>query len=187
MFANGAKLSDVMNILTRRNPLFFLVVVIHSLSFQCWLKQENRLIIFMATSTVIDEQMIIDQTNSSTYTNINKDDSCNLIGSSSSLQHLEFLHQQQQTSNDDKLPLKQPWSTYFYKADKQRDWKQNVIYITSIHYVEDFWSFYTHTYGLRDLTNGTDYMMFKVLISLRISSINFPFFSRFSSVVFQCE
>ncbi|CAF1677987.1 unnamed protein product, partial [Adineta ricciae] len=57
--------------------------------------------------------------------------------------------------------LRNAWGTYFYKADKQRDWKQNVIYITSINYVEDFWSFYTHTYGLRDLTNGSDYMLFK--------------------------
>lgn len=48
---------------------------------------------------------------------------------------------------DEKLPLKYAWGSYFYKADKQRDWKQNVIYITSINYVEDFWSFYTHTYG----------------------------------------
>jgi hypothetical protein len=77
---------------------------------------------------------------------------------------LEFLNQQQ----DDKLPLKNPWSTYFYKADKQRDWKQNVIYITSINYVEDFWSFYTHTYGLRDLSNGSDYMFFKVIYKFMI-------------------
>jgi len=77
---------------------------------------------------------------------------------------LEFLNQQQ----DDKLPLKNAWSTYFYKADKQRDWKQNVIYITSINYVEDFWSFYTHTYGLRDLSNGSDYMFFKVIYKFMI-------------------
>lgn len=87
--------------------------------------------------------------------------------------HLEFLHHQQQQqqqqqsalNNEEKLPLKYPWGTYFYKADKQRDWKQNVIYITSINYVEDFWSFYTHTYGLRDLSNGSDYMLFKVMIN----------------------
>ena len=87
--------------------------------------------------------------------------------------HLEFLHHQQQQqqqqqsalNNEEKLPLKHPWGTYFYKADKQRDWKQNVIYITSINYVEDFWSFYTHTYGLRDLSNGSDYMLFKVMMN----------------------
>lgn len=75
--------------------------------------------------------------------------------------HIDFINQQQQP--DDKLPLKNAWGIYFYKADKQRDWKQNVIYITSINYVEDFWSFYTHTYGLRDLSNGSDYMFFKVM------------------------
>jgi hypothetical protein len=77
---------------------------------------------------------------------------------------LELQNQQQ----DDKLPLKNAWGTYFYKADKQRDWKQNVIYITSINYVEDFWSFYTHTYGLRDLLNGSDYMFFKVIYRFQL-------------------
>ena len=82
---------------------------------------------------------------------------------SATVARLEFPNQQPSAAaNDDKLPLKHPWGAYFYKADKQRDWKQNVIYITSINYVEDFWSFYTHTYGLRDLSNGSDYMLFKV-------------------------
>jgi hypothetical protein len=84
---------------------------------------------------------------------------------STMIARLEFPNQQQQY-NDEKLVLKNAWGTYFYKADKQRDWKQNVIYITSINYVEDFWSFYTHTYGLRDLSNGSDYMLFKVRFSL---------------------
>jgi hypothetical protein len=73
------------------------------------------------------------------------------------------INDENQQHIDEKLPLKYAWGTYFYKADKQRDWKQNVIYITSINYVEDFWSFYTHTYGLRDLSNGSDYMFFKVI------------------------
>ena len=93
------------------------------------------------------------------------------VTTTSATAHLEFLHQQQQQqsalNNEEKWPLKHPWGTYFYKADKQRDWKQNVIYITSINYVEDFWSFYTHTYGLRDLSNGSDYMLFKVMSSER--------------------
>lgn len=79
--------------------------------------------------------------------------------------HLERILNHSSNSEehiDEKLALKHAWGTYFYKADKQRDWKQNVIYITSINYVEDFWSFYTHTYALRDLSNGSDYMFFKV-------------------------
>lgn len=98
----------------------------------------------------------------------NKDD--RKFSSDSSSTDLEFLHQQQQTFADDKLPLKQPWTTYFYKADKQRDWKQNVIYLTSLNFVEDFWSFYTHTFALRDLTNGTDYMIFKVTKTIQRTS-----------------
>lgn len=94
---------------------------------------------------------------------------------------LEFPNQ----SNDDKLLLKNSWGTYFYKADKQRDWKQNVIYITSISSIEDFWSFYTHTYGLRDLSNGSDYMLFKVIYKfLEYRSI---LFFACSPDVFQCE
>lgn len=86
----------------------------------------------------------------------------------SNQQHFERIlllppfHSEHLCSDDEKLPLKHAWGTYFYKADKQRDWKQNVIYITSINYVEDFWSFYSHTYALRDLSNGSDYMFFKV-------------------------
>lgn len=86
---------------------------------------------------------------------------------------------------EEKLPLKYAWGSYFYKADKQRDWKQNVIYITSINYVEDFWSFYTHTYALRDLSNGSDYMFFKV-----IENFISPYFNHvrvFRLVVYQCE
>ena len=86
----------------------------------------------------------------------------------SMIDRLEFPHAQQQS--DEKLPLKNAWGTFFYKADKQRDWKQNVIYITSINYVEDFWSFYTHTYGLRDLSNGCDYMLFKVTDRLLLTN-----------------
>jgi len=82
-----------------------------------------------------------------------------LIPSSSTIL-LEFPNQQHIA---DKLSLKYAWGTYFYKADKQQDWKKNVIYITSINYVEDFSSFYTHTYELRDLSKGSDYMLFKII------------------------
>jgi isochorismate hydrolase len=117
----------------------------------------------MTTSSIINIQMNNNNNNNSAIQieNIqdNKQEYSNNIISTVNTR-LELPNQQQQ---DDKLLLKNAWGTYFYKADKQRDWKQNVIYITSINYVEDFWSFYTHTYGLRDLSNGSDYMIFKVI------------------------
>jgi hypothetical protein len=115
----------------------------------------------MTTSSITNIQMNNNNNSAIQIENIqdNKQEYSNNITSTMS-NRLEFPNQQQQ---DDKLPLKNAWGTYFYKADKQRDWKQNVIYITSINYVEDFWSFYTHTYGLRDLSNGSDYMLFKVI------------------------
>jgi len=115
----------------------------------------------MTTSSITNIQMNNNNNSAIQIENIqdNKQEYSNNIISTMS-NRLEFPNQQQQ---DDRLPLKNAWGTYFYKADKQRDWKQNVIYITSINYVEDFWSFYTHTYGLRDLSNGSDYMLFKVI------------------------
>ncbi|CAF4617032.1 unnamed protein product [Rotaria sp. Silwood1] len=116
----------------------------------------------MTTSSIINLQMN-NNNNSKIQSEKIKDNKqeCSNNITSSMIARLEFPNQQQQQSNDDKLQLKYSWGTYFYKADKQRDWKQNVIYITSISYIEDFWSFYTHTYGLRDLSNGSDYMFFK--------------------------
>ncbi|CAF2399190.1 unnamed protein product [Rotaria sp. Silwood2] len=116
----------------------------------------------MTTSSIINLQMNTNNNSKTQSENIqdNKQEYSNSITSPINTR-LEFPNQQQQQSNDDKLQLKNSWGTYFYKADKQRDWKQNVIYITSIGYIEDFWSFYTHTYGLRDLSNGSDYMLFK--------------------------
>jgi hypothetical protein len=115
----------------------------------------------MTTSSITNIQMNNNNNSAIQIENIqdnNQEYSNNVTSTMSN--RLEFPNQQQQ---DDKLPLKNAWGTYFYKADKQRDWKQNVIYITSINYVEDFWSFYIHTYGLRDLSNGSDYMLFKVI------------------------
>lgn len=122
----------------------------------------------MTTTTANLGHLSVETRNLSTNEDRTRESSNNIT--SSIITNIEFpsLHQQQQQSNDDKLLLRNAWGTYFYKADKQRDWKQNVIYITSINYVEDFWSFYTHTYGLRDLTNGSDYMFFKVKFPINI-------------------
>jgi hypothetical protein len=57
--------------------------------------------------------------------NILLDQNINYNSTNNNNKQLEFLNLQQHI--DEKLPLNYAWSTYFYKADKQQNWKQNVI------------------------------------------------------------
>jgi len=38
-----------------------------------------------------------------------------------------------------KFPLENSWSFHFYKNDKNKNWKDNVKFITTVEFVEDFW------------------------------------------------
>jgi len=38
-----------------------------------------------------------------------------------------------------KFPLENSWSFHFYKNDKAKSWKDNVKFITTVDFVEDFW------------------------------------------------
>lgn len=42
-----------------------------------------------------------------------------------------------------KYPLENSWSFWFYKGEKTKSWKDNVKFITSVDYVEDFWAYVT--------------------------------------------
>ena len=61
--------------------------------------------------------------------------SVNLNASSRTEQQIEAL------MNDPhfKFPLENTWSFWFYKNDKNRQWKDNVMFIINVDYVEDFW------------------------------------------------
>ena len=38
-----------------------------------------------------------------------------------------------------KFPLENSWSFHFYKNEKSKTWKENVKFITTVDFVEDFW------------------------------------------------
>jgi hypothetical protein len=38
-----------------------------------------------------------------------------------------------------KFPLQDSWSFWFYKNEKTKTWKENVKFITTVDFVEDFW------------------------------------------------
>jgi hypothetical protein len=40
-----------------------------------------------------------------------------------------------------KYPLENSWSFWFYKNEKSKEWKDNLVFITTVDFVEDFWAF----------------------------------------------
>lgn len=38
-----------------------------------------------------------------------------------------------------KFPLEDSWSFWFYKNERTKEWKDNVKFITTVDFVEDFW------------------------------------------------
>jgi len=77
-----------------------------------------------------------------------------------------------------KFPLENSWSFWFYKNEKLKSWKENVKFITTVDYVEDFWGVYNHLQLVSKMTIGCDYMFFKVslLYYLYIFLINLLLF-----------
>ncbi|UYV76392.1 ife-3 [Cordylochernes scorpioides] len=60
-----------------------------------------------------------------------------------------------------KHPLQNKWSFWFFKNDKSRDWKENLIEINSFDTVEDFWALFNHVEVPSKIPIGCDYCMFK--------------------------
>lgn len=61
-----------------------------------------------------------------------------------------------------RYPLENSWSFWFYKnSSKSNNWSENLIHLTNIDSVEDFWSVYTHLKPAEYLSNGCDYAFFK--------------------------
>ncbi|CAF0805500.1 unnamed protein product [Brachionus calyciflorus] len=71
--------------------------------------------------------------------------------------------QMQTTLNDPnvKFPLEDSWSFWFYKNERTKSWKENVKFITSVDFVEDFWGVYNHIQLVSKISLGCDYMFFK--------------------------
>lgn len=60
-----------------------------------------------------------------------------------------------------KFPLENGWSFWFYKNDKTKEWKENIKFIATVEFVEDFWGVYNHIQLVSCINVGCDYMFFK--------------------------
>ena len=77
------------------------------------------------------------------------------------------VHQMQsliQSSADLTFPLEDSWSFWFFKNDRQCEWKDNLIKITTVATVESFWSVYNHLQVASRIGQGCDYLLFKTHI-----------------------
>lgn len=75
-----------------------------------------------------------------------------------------------QSANDLTFPLEDSWSFWFFKNDRQCEWKDNLIQITTVSTVENFWSVYNHLQVASRLGQGCDYFLFKTHIVRRTHS-----------------
>jgi len=66
-----------------------------------------------------------------------------------------------ESPNSRKHPLQNRWSMWYYKNDKQKDWKSNQRLIASCDTVEDFWALFNHLKPPSALQAGCDYSFFK--------------------------
>nr|ACO11630.1 Eukaryotic translation initiation factor 4E [Caligus rogercresseyi] len=60
-----------------------------------------------------------------------------------------------------KHPLEHPWTMWFFKNNRNKEWKVNQKPITTFHFVEDFWALYNHIVIVSKMENGCDYSLFK--------------------------
>ena len=77
-----------------------------------------------------------------------------------------------QSSSDLTFPLEDSWSFWFFKNDRQCEWKDNLIQITTVSTVENFWSVYNHLQVASRLGQGCDYFLFKTHIVSRQSTVD---------------
>ncbi|XP_076455324.1 eukaryotic translation initiation factor 4E-like [Babylonia areolata] len=60
-----------------------------------------------------------------------------------------------------KHPLKDTWTLWYFKMDRNKKWCDNNVIVTSFSTVEDFWSIYNYTQKASKLIPGCDYSVFK--------------------------
>jgi len=60
-----------------------------------------------------------------------------------------------------KHPLHNQWQLWYFRPDKARDWKDNLLDVTHFNTVEDFWALYNHIELASNLSVGSDYNVFK--------------------------
>jgi len=60
-----------------------------------------------------------------------------------------------------KHPLQNQWQLWYYRPEKNKDWKDNLLDVTAFDTVEDFWALYNHIELASHLNSGSDYSVFK--------------------------
>ncbi|XP_053208587.1 eukaryotic translation initiation factor 4E-1A-like [Panonychus citri] len=60
-----------------------------------------------------------------------------------------------------KNPLNLKWTLWYLKPNKGGDWESNLVPVTSVGTVEDFWALYNHIELPSNLIQGSDYSVFK--------------------------
>ena len=74
-----------------------------------------------------------------------------------------------QSTNDLTFPLEDSWTFWYFKNDRMCDWKDNLIKITTVSTVENFWSVFNHIQAASRLGQGCDYFLFKdYIVRMRI-------------------
>lgn len=66
-----------------------------------------------------------------------------------------------QRDPNSKYPLEASWCFWFFKNNRENQWKDNLILLSTVDYVEDFWSVYNHLKPVEYMSDGCDYMLFK--------------------------
>lgn len=83
---------------------------------------------------------------------VEKDESCSIINKAEKFD-LKNRH--------GKHVLEECWSFWFYKNNPSNEWKDNLVNLGKVEFVEDFWSMYNHLKPARYLSDRCDYMLFK--------------------------
>ena len=60
-----------------------------------------------------------------------------------------------------KYPLENSWTFWYFKNNREAEWKDNLTPLATVEFVEDFWSVYEHLLPVEQLSDGMDYMLFK--------------------------
>jgi len=60
-----------------------------------------------------------------------------------------------------KHPLQNQWQLWYFRPEKNKDWKDNLLDVTHFDTVEDFWALYNHIELASNLNAGSDYSIFK--------------------------
>lgn len=60
-----------------------------------------------------------------------------------------------------KHPLQHTWCLWYMESNRTRKWEDNLVEVTSVDTVEDFWSLYNHVKLLSEMKSGTDFNFFK--------------------------